>query len=154
MSFSVIMPHSTASFLHVACCLQWDGVNALHCRWKSVSRFCICNFCAAARLISLATCQHHPSTHKYKSKANPNLSSPKVISREAHAQPRSQHLRQWHVRVAFLTVPAGSFKVLDQVCLPKADIDANASPSSCSFQQDWIPHLRPAISICAGVHNT
>ena len=123
-------------------------------RRKLVSQLCICNFCAAARLISPATCQHHPSTHKFNSKANPNLSSPKVISTEAHAQSGSQHLWPWHVRVALLTVPASSFKVLDQVVLPKADVDANASPPSCGFQQDWVPHLRPAISICAGVHNT
>lgn len=40
-------------------------------------------------------------------------------------------------------VPASSLKVLNQIFLREADIDANAAPSSSCFQQDWVPYLHP-----------
>lgn len=47
-----------------------------------------------------------------------------------------------------MLVPASSFKVLDQVLLREADVDANASAPSCGFQQDWVPHLHPPTHLC------
>lgn len=44
-------------------------------------------------------------------------------------------------------VPASSLKVVNQIFLGKADIDANAAPSSSRFQQDWVPHLHPPIIV-------
>ena len=44
--------------------------------------------------------------------------------------------------VAYMQVtPASSLKVLDQIILGMADVDANASTPPCCLQQYWVPHL-------------
>lgn len=49
-------------------------------------------------------------------------------------------------------IPASGFKVLSQILLGQADIDADAAAPSCGFQQDWVPHLHPPTIVA--VQNT
>lgn len=43
-------------------------------------------------------------------------------------------------------IPASSLKVLHQIILGMADVNANASAPPCCLQQDWVPHLDRAIT--------
>jgi hypothetical protein len=65
-----------------------------------------------------------------------------------HAVPHMQSHRCSPIRaVPYLQVtPASSLKILDQIILGMADVDANASTPPCCLQQHWVPHLGGAIT--------